>query len=196
MGEVVKAGLVLKNSEVGYGCREINFLAYALACTNGMILPRPLGPFTTRHVGGRQGNGSLFALSQEAQQADARAFALATRDAVRQMVSRDNLQELVNRMQAANARPITGHVEQSVKALGKSYSLTQDEQDNILRHLITDGDLSHYGLTNAITRSAQDAASYDRAIELEEIGGVFLHLPERQLEPILAAKPEKALVTA
>lgn len=71
-------------------------------------------------------------------------------------------------------------MEQSVKALGKSYSLTQDEQDNILRHLITDGDLSHYGLTNAITRSAQDATSYDRAIELEEIGGVFLHLPERQ----------------
>ena len=184
VGEVVKAGLVLKNSEVGYGCREISFLAYTLACTNGLILPRSLGSFTTRHVGGRQGNGSLFALSQEAQQADARAFALATRDAVRQMVSRDNLQELVNRMQAANGRPITGHVEQSVKVLGKSYSLTQDEQDNILRHLITDGDLTHYGLTNAITRSAQDAPSYDRAIELEEIGGVFLHLPERQ-QPFL-----------
>lgn len=41
VGEVVKAGLVLKNSEVGYGCREINFLAYTLACTNGMILPAP-----------------------------------------------------------------------------------------------------------------------------------------------------------
>lgn len=56
-----------------------------------------------------------------------------------------------------------------------------------MRHLINDGDLSHYGLTNAITRAAQDATSYDRAVELEEVGGVFLHMPERQLVPILAA---------
>lgn len=140
VGEVVKAGLVLKNSEVGYGCREINFLAYTLSCTNGMILPRNIGSFTTRHIGGRQGNGQIFALSQEAQEADAHAFALATRDAVQQMVSRDTLQALVDQMKKANERPITGHVEQSVKVLGKSYSLTQDEQDSVLRHLINDGD--------------------------------------------------------
>jgi hypothetical protein len=63
VGEVIKAGLVLKNSEIGYGCREINFLAFTLACTKGLILPRTIGSFTTRHIGGRQGNGNIFALS-------------------------------------------------------------------------------------------------------------------------------------
>lgn len=187
VGEVVRAGLIMRNSEVGYGCREIQFLAYTLACTNGMVLPREIGSFATRHVGGRKGNGDTFALSRETQEADAKAFALATRDAVKQMVSRDNLQALVDRMQAANGRPITGAPDAAVRELGKSFSLTEDEQAAVMRHLITDGDLSHYGLTNAITRAAQDAASYDRAIELEEVGGVLLHLPERQLAPILTA---------
>lgn len=187
VGEVVKAGLIMRNSEVGYGCREIQFLAYTLACTNGMVLPREIGSFATRHIGGRKGNGDIFALSRETQEADARAFALATRDAVKQMVSRDNLQALVDRMRAANGRPITGAPDAAVRELGKSFSLTEDEQAAVMRHLINDGDLSHYGLTNAITRAAQDATSYDRAVELEEVGGVFLHMPERQLVPILAA---------
>lgn len=187
VGEVVRAGIIMRNSEVGYGCREIQFLAYTLACTNGMVLPREIGTFATRHIGGRKGTGDIFALSREAQEADARAFALATRDAVKQMVSRDNLQALVDRMQAANRRPITGAPDAAVRELGKSFSLTEDEQAAVMRHMITDGDLTHYGLTNAITRAAQDAGSYDRAIELEEIGGVFLHMPERQLEPILSA---------
>lgn len=187
VGEVVRAGLVLRNSEVGSGSREIQFLAYTLACTNGLILPREIGSFSTRHLGGRKGTGTTFELSREAEEADAHAFALATRDAVRQMVNPDNLQALVDRMRAANERPITGAPDAAVRELGKSFSLTEDEQAAVMRHLIADSDLTHYGLTNAITRAAQDAASYDRAIELEEVGGVFLHMPERQLEPILSA---------
>ena len=187
VGEVVRAGLIMRNSEVGAGSREIQFLAYTLACTNGLIVPREIGSFSTRHLGARKGTGTTFELSREADEADARAFALATRDAVRQMVSRDNLQALVDQMRAANARPITGAPDAAVRELGKSFSLTEDEQAAVMRHLIADSDLTHYGLTNAITRAAQDAASYDRAVELEEVGGLVLHLPERQPAPILTA---------
>ena len=187
VGEVVRAGLVLKNSEVGSGCREIKFLLYTLACTNGLVVPKEIAGLSTRHTGIRQGNGETFALSREAQEADAAAFALATRDAVRQMVSREYLEEVTTAMQAAHQRKITGHPEQAVKVLGNTYRMTQDEQGGILRHLIEGGDLSHYGMVNAVTRAAQDATSYDRAVEMEEIGGVFLRMPERQLQPILAA---------
>jgi len=33
----------------------------------------------------------------------------------------------------------------------------------LLRHLIEGGDLSQYGLINAVTRTAEDAKFYDRA---------------------------------
>ena len=35
-------------------------------------------------------------------------------------------------------------------------------------------DLSHDGLVNAVTRASQDIEDYNRATELERIGGVLL----------------------
>ena len=40
----------------------------------------------------------------------------------------------------------------------------------ILDYLIRGGDMSLYGLSNAVTRMSQDVDSYDRATELESIG--------------------------
>ena len=51
-----------------------------------------------------------------------------------------------------------------------------DEKDAILEHFVSGGDLSKFGLLNAVTRTAQDVESYDRAIELERIGGRILEL--------------------
>ena len=53
---------------------------------------------------------------------------------------------------------------------GKTYALTDGEQDDVLTYLIQGGDLSLYGLSNAITRASQNVASYDRATSLEAIG--------------------------
>ena len=41
----------------------------------------------------------------------------------------------------------------------------------MLRHLIEGGDLSAYGLVNAVTHFAQDVDDYDRATEFEALGG-------------------------
>lgn len=35
-------------------------------------------------------------------------------------------------------------------------------------------DFSHYGLVNAVTRSSQDVQDYNRATELERVGGILL----------------------
>ena len=43
-------------------------------------------------------------------------------------------------------------------------------QEGILKYLIAGGDLSMYGLSNAVTRVSQDVESYDRATTLEGIG--------------------------
>lgn len=41
--------------------------------------------------------------------------------------------------------------------------------------------VSHYGMVNAVTRTAQDVASYDRAVEMEEIGGISYALNHETL---------------
>ena len=45
------------------------------------------------------------------------------------------------------------------------------EASGILGHLAAGGNLSRWGFANAVTRYAQDVESYDRATELEKLGG-------------------------
>ena len=52
----------------------------------------------------------------------------------------------------------------------KEYGNSEAESKGILGHLIAGGDLSLYGLANAVTRQAQDVESYDRSTELEATG--------------------------
>ena len=63
---------------------------------------------------------------------------------------------------------------QTVEMLGDRYVLNKLERASILRHFIMGNDFSHYGLVNAVTRSSQDIPDYNRATELERLGGTLL----------------------
>ena len=75
-----------------------------------------------------------------------------------------------------------------LKVASKTFNLNQGESDGVLNHLIRGGDLSAYGLLNAITRTAQDVESYDRSTELEAIGSKVLALPKSTWREIALAK--------
>ena len=57
-----------------------------------------------------------------------------------------------------------------VQLTAQSYGINAEEQEGILKYLIEGGDLSLYGLSNAVTRTSQNVVSYDRATTLEGIG--------------------------
>ena len=63
---------------------------------------------------------------------------------------------------------------ETVEVLGDRYLLNKNECGSILRHFIMGNDFSHYGLVNAVTRSSQDVQDYNRATELERVGGILL----------------------
>jgi hypothetical protein len=50
------------------------------------------------------------------------------------------------------------------------------ERSGVLRHLISQGDLSGYGLVNAVTHFSQEPEDYDRATEFEALGGKLIEL--------------------
>ncbi|MDQ6772201.1 MAG: hypothetical protein M3024_04315 [Candidatus Dormibacteraeota bacterium] len=52
------------------------------------------------------------------------------------------------------------------------------------------GDLARYGALNAVTRAAQDAEDYDRATELEALGGVVLAMDHADWRPVAVAARE------
>lgn len=179
-GDYVQAGVVISNSEVGLGSVSVQPLVYRLVCTNGMIV-NDMGE-RKNHVGraAKAVEDSFHIYSDETIEAEDKAFLLKLRDVTMAAIEEGRFAQVVGRLKEAAGIPITGSVPGVVELAGKTYGLNQDEQDSILNFLISGGDLSQYGLSNAITRASQDVESYDRATALEGIGWQVAAMPEAQ----------------
>jgi hypothetical protein len=187
-GDVVQAGMIISNSEVGLGSWRMQQLLYTLACTNGMISGKEVGGIDQRHVGARQHEGIMF--REDTVYADQQAFALKVRDTMDQLLDEGNFQRQLERLRETTTRSMAKQADPTkvVIELGKEVGYTQTEGSAIMQHLIQGGDLSQYGLANAVTRYAQDdEVSYDRSTQLEAIGGKVIDLTGRKLERILEA---------
>ena len=91
---------------------------------------------------------------------------------------------IVGKLRDATEAKITGRVQDVVELTSKSFGLNQSEQESILDYLIRGGDMSLYGLSNAVTRMSQDVESYDRATEIESIGWDVATMPSSQWKEI------------
>jgi dTDP-4-dehydrorhamnose reductase len=113
--------------------------------------------------------GTMQILSTETMEAEDKAFILRLRDAAKVAIDEEMFQQVVNKLQQSEGQKLTGNPGDVVKLASKVYDFNKDEQTGILRHLVEGGDLSKYGLANAITRTSADLKDYDRATEFEEI---------------------------
>jgi hypothetical protein len=180
-GDILRWGIALSNSEVGAGKLRIDPLVYRLVCRNGAVAREHLGTYARRHVGSKVMSHLDVSqlLSDEARQADDNAFWLATRDIIHSVFNWDRFHRVLETWRAAVNREIKVEVPRVVEATLKHHKLPETMQGGILDHLIREGDLSQYGLGNAITRYAQDVESYDTATQLEEIGADVMAMDER-----------------
>jgi hypothetical protein len=79
---------------------------------------------------------------------------------------------------AAENKIQTKKIETSVLNVTKKFQgyLGKSDEDDILKHLIEGGDLSQWGLANAVTACAHDADSQDKAYDYERVGGKIIDL--------------------
>ena len=178
VGDVVQAGFVVSNSEVGLGSLRVEPLVFRLVCKNGLICK----DFAQRkyHVG-RQVNASddsAYELySEETLAQDDKTFFLKIQDVVRCAVDEAKFMLTVDKLRQATQIPLKHNPVKSVELLADKFQLTENERGDILRQLFMQGDNSRYGLVNAVTAASKIAKSYERATELERIGGEILSLP-------------------
>jgi hypothetical protein len=170
VGDAIRAGGVISNSEVGLGSLRIDDLDYRLVCKNGMIRETVS---RTSHLGrstGMDGFDASEFFKDETRAADDRALMLKLRDTVRGMFSPERFEARINQYQKAAEDKIDQPIE-TVQILQKRLALTDNQRDSILTHLLQGNDLSRWGLANAVTRAGQDSEDYDEATELEKLGG-------------------------
>lgn len=172
-GDVVQAGVVISNSEVGLGALMVKPLIYRLVCTNGMIAD---GGTRRYHVGRQiEPDEAVYGLlREETLAADDRAFWLKVRDVVRGVVTQARFDALVDRLRESTKTETMASPSAGVRELAKRFSLDDGQQASVLHHLTLGGDLSQWGAINAVTRTSQDVADYDEATRLETTGGAIL----------------------
>lgn len=183
----VQAGIVISNSEIGAGSFSVEAMLYRLVCTNGMIAPE--AKFKQSHLGKAIGSINSHAelyLKDDTRKTMDQAFWKQIRDMIQYFFAQDNFESIVERFRASQAETIQVRPTEAVEVLSKNYSLRDSESDSVLMHLMQGGDMNKFGIVNAITRTAQDVDSYDRATSLERLGGEVLELPRNQWEAIAA----------
>jgi hypothetical protein len=186
-GDVVQAGIVVSNSEVGLGSVKVEPMIFRLVCLNGMVAAD--ASIRKYHVGRGHDAGDLAEefFRNETRVADDRAFWMKVQDVVRGAFRKEVFERLAQKMMDSTQDVIDADPVEVVEVVQKKFQLTDKERSGVLTHLIKGGDLSRYGLLNAVTRAAQDVDSYDRSTELERIGGVVLELPKHDWELIANA---------
>ena len=189
VGDPVQAGVCISNSEIGTGALRVEPLIYRLVCTNGMVTPDRSARNRFTHLGRAAADtpDAYELFSDETLAADNTAFFLKVQDLVRDAVDRTKFEALVAQMRQTTERRIEGNPVKAVELLSDRLKLQQSERSGVLQHLIQGGDLSQWGLLNAVTRTAQDIESYDRATELEELGATVMSLPSAQWRQLATA---------
>lgn len=174
VGDEVQAGIRITNSEVGKGALKIEPFVYRLVCLNGMTVAKPTRVF---HLGQQiDGDETIKVLSQSTEELDDRAFFAKLADVMRAAVDETQFRAVVQQLRdAAEGERMVKPIE-SMERLTKRFKFGEAEKDGILGHLIEGGDLTAYGALNAVTRFAQDVESYDRSMELEQVGGQILEI--------------------
>jgi hypothetical protein len=98
-------------------------------------------------------------------------------------------QDAVNKMRKAAGEIIQGNPVEAVELIAKKHSLSEKESGSVLNYLIQGGEMSKWGLVNAVTRASQDLADYDRATDFERTGGRILDLDKSEWQQV-ASLPE------
>jgi hypothetical protein len=170
-GDIVQAGVVISNSEIGQGTLSIQPLVFRLRCLNGLIAADHA--LRKTHVGrlSEKSTDEVTVFKDDTLAADDTAFFLKVRDVVEAAVSEATFALVAEKMRRTLGIRLTGDPVKAVGVLATRYLLNEHERAGVLRSLIAEADLSGYGLINAVTAFAQEVDDYDRATELEGVGG-------------------------
>jgi len=185
-GDVVQSGILISNSETGLGSVTVMPLVYRLVCTNGMIAADS-GQRKFHSGRTNEADDSYEIYRNETIHADDKAFIMKLQDIVRATADSIQFERIVTAMRTGTTAKITGDVPGVVELAAKTYGIMEKESQGVLDHLIRGGDLSLYGLANAVTREAHEVASYDRSTELEMTAWSMLNMPRNEWARLNAA---------
>jgi hypothetical protein len=169
-GSWLVPGVVVQNSDVGYGSLNAELFIQDLTCMNGTIGDRLIHKV---HLGGELDLGFV---SDETRQLRDQAIWSEVRDMMKMCFDEDKFKAYMNKFVEAAEIQLENPVE-AVNLVVRNNSLDESDQQAILNELMAGGNNSVYGLLSAVTAVGRDKSNYDDGIRFERIGGDILRDP-------------------
>lgn len=179
--------ITISNSEIGAGALSVETGVYTRACTNLAMIGSNIRKY---HTGKRaELSDEVYALlTDDTKRQTDRAVWMQTRDLVKSAFDLARFEATVQRLgKAATDRIEPTVVTEVIERVGRKFSFNEGERKGILARLIEGADLTRYGVHAAVTRFSADVEDYDRATELERIGGDVIELPANDWQQLVAA---------
>ena len=166
-GDDVVAGISIRNLEVGMGSVQVVPRIFRLVCSNGWIVEQ----FQTRKVHLGAGDGGEFESSMVYND---------IRSSIRNIF--DSFGAIVARIKDSTDHQFDiSKIRTVIKNIVNEYQMTEDQKDRLLIHWGAEPEASLYGVSNAITRMAQDEPDFQNKYRLEQIGGRFISEEPKKL---------------
>jgi len=182
------AAVVISNSEVGNGALRIEPSVFTTRCTNLAIVAA--AAMKKYHVGRAfDADAENFEVYRdETRKADDAAFWMKVRDVTVAAFAEEKFQAAIASIRGAQGELITSvDLPKVVEIATRQLNLPQTMGNSILTCLAKNGDLSKWGLSSAVTETANAWADYEGATDLERAGGQVLALNPRDWKAIAEA---------
>lgn len=186
----VIGSVVISGSDVGAGKVNIQPGSWEEACTN-MAIFREEG-FAKLHIGKAYGDDESVSqyLSNETREKSDSAIWSAANDILKATLDGRVMDNIVAKLLAARGDALEGNLVDVVEVFAEKNRFSEPEKKSLLDRLVEAGEPTRYGLQWAVTRLAGDESvvtDYDRATELERLGGQIIELAPTEWRQIAKA---------
>jgi len=182
------AAIVISNSDVGAGTLRVEPSVFTTRCTNLAIVAQ--AAMKKYHVGrANSADEGYEVFKDETRRADDAAFWLKVRDVTMAAFNEDTFKKAITQIRQAQGQVIqSDNLPAVVEATIEVLSLPERASNGILKALAAGGDLSQWGLSSAITATANVLeADYEITTALERAGGEVMALAPKDWSKIAEA---------
>jgi len=186
--QTVRAAVVITNSEVGLSRLGFSPAIWTHECSNLMVSEKYA--YSKYHIGRQKGKDEDHIwelLSDDTKMLSDATVVSKIKDLARASMDGTIFDKIVDSLKDSRHQEIKGNVVETVELLAREKGLIECEKTSILTELIKGGDLTKYGLHAAVTRMSTDVQDYDRASDLEKLGGKIIEMPQREWEAYAVA---------
>jgi hypothetical protein len=173
--DVVRGGLIIRNSEVGASAFKVEPFVLRKICMNGLIGEHSLKKI---HLGRQTLETGEIDWSDETRELEDRALWAKIRDIIKATFDGKIFGYWVEKLKESTEIEVE-KPKVAVENLVKFYGLSQEQRDFLLMHF---SEKTKYGLVDVVTTLAREAGNVDEQVRLEEVGGKILDTPESEFE--------------